>query len=651
MTCLLSHLILNLPADGSQLLECALDGYPMLTHLRTYETASEPLAAHNDLILFATTTQPEMLALARMDGATWTISSKVDDAVPQRVQAGFFTESHIVVFKYSVICIYGLDTFNKSSVYISPQLFINPKQVIDLEGGGYALFQVQPWVRGESGHSIIQLIARSGDNFLLCPLSTDDDTGLMTLDCSYAQMRYRSNVRWPWVRNLALTSSNSSCVFFSGNASPQNPRIVVCSIKEGQLGEPRTLWELPGPDCWDNGLYLSLDDVLGVMVVGTSQGNVWLVDLGLSGENSVFVNGKANIPRELQKNPIAALHSYLDLPTDRFPFPPRFNIRALRFDSQNVHILCIKVPETTCTNSNMVDILRKSPSTPKSGCCHVRWARGVAQSTKDPNPAASDHMMWTCRRLAGVTAHGLLEARWLGSHVDHGFNPNVKGCNGNTLKGSPEWCYFALDPIHVRWLPGNWTISSFLSELGQDHPPMLYSIGFDYDEYQFQEHFKKRYAVGREVGAIDTFGYGYDTEFHNVAEQFFVIFSHYNSPISILQRALKGHVIVFPAKPETLETQMNVEHFDMLNTTMGFDDFQSSPLVSLIKHQDQGMVYVHMFLIIRLWSGHGNACTESKVGIYRAQRRAWSLRVHLPPMKEIVALPLRGYHFRKKGYY
>ncbi|KAF8342174.1 uncharacterized protein EI90DRAFT_3011699 [Cantharellus anzutake] len=28
--------------------------------------------------------------------------------------------------------------------------------------------------------------------------------------------------------------------------------------------------------------------------------------------------------------------------------------------------------------------------------------RGVAQSTKDPNPAASDHMTWTCRRLAVV---------------------------------------------------------------------------------------------------------------------------------------------------------------------------------------------------------------------------------------------------------
>ncbi|KAF8335849.1 uncharacterized protein EI90DRAFT_266629 [Cantharellus anzutake] len=149
----------------------------------------------------------------------------------------------------------------------------------------------------------------------------DNDTGSMALTKSYVGYDWLG-VGWPWIRNLAIASSNRSCVFFSGNESPHNPRIVACSIEEDRLGEFQVLWELPGPDCWDCGLYLSFDDVLGIMTIGTSQGSVWLVDFGLLGENSVFINGKANIPRELQKNPILALRSYLELPTDNSLCPP-----------------------------------------------------------------------------------------------------------------------------------------------------------------------------------------------------------------------------------------------------------------------------------------------------------------------------------------
>ncbi|KAF8309319.1 uncharacterized protein EI90DRAFT_3025225 [Cantharellus anzutake] len=98
---------------------------------------------------------------------------------------------------------------------------------------------------------------------------------------------------------------------------------------------------------------------------------------------------------------------------------------VLRFDSQNVHILAFRFPRPRVqipTWWTFYGSHRAHPN-PVAATRPDKVSGGVAQSTKDPNPAASDHMMWTCRRLAGVTAHGLLEARWLGSHVDHGLNP------------------------------------------------------------------------------------------------------------------------------------------------------------------------------------------------------------------------------------
>ncbi|KAF8319821.1 uncharacterized protein EI90DRAFT_3081561 [Cantharellus anzutake] len=69
-------LILSYSNCRSQLLECALGNHSTLTHLMAYEAVSEPLAAHNDFILFATSLLPETLTLARMDGATYTLNSQ-----------------------------------------------------------------------------------------------------------------------------------------------------------------------------------------------------------------------------------------------------------------------------------------------------------------------------------------------------------------------------------------------------------------------------------------------------------------------------------------------------------------------------------------------------------------------------------------------
>ncbi|KAF8335850.1 uncharacterized protein EI90DRAFT_266109 [Cantharellus anzutake] len=69
-------------------------------------------------------------------------------------------------------------------------------------------------------------------------------------------------------------------------------------------------------------------------------------------------------------------------------------------------------------------------------------------------------------------------------------------------------------PSSVCWFPGNWTLSSFLSELrGEGLPPAVFFGDPDGDEETFEEHFRGWYTLGRLFGAVDTFGYGYDEVF------------------------------------------------------------------------------------------------------------------------------------------
>ncbi|KAF8331678.1 uncharacterized protein EI90DRAFT_3056929 [Cantharellus anzutake] len=61
------------------------------------------------------------------------------------------------------------------------------------------------------------------------------------------------------------------------------------------------------------------------------------------------------------------------------------------------------------------------------------------------------------------------------------------------------------NPSSTCWFPGNWTLSSFLSELRSEGlPPAIHLGDCDCDEDRFQQHFEWRYILGREVGAIDT---------------------------------------------------------------------------------------------------------------------------------------------------
>ncbi|KAF8340510.1 uncharacterized protein EI90DRAFT_2074398 [Cantharellus anzutake] len=279
-------LVLSSSLQKSYLVQCVLDKNPAFIPLRIYEGLSKPLAASGNLVLFADSTTPQTAVLASSEGVMCSLSLLVHDTAPQLAQSAVFCESNVFIFKSSAVCVYEHDMISDPSVYVAPNLCINPKHIIELKS---RLFQIQPWVGENLNHPTIHLVARDeGENFLLLQLKAHEDTGLMTLSRPTEEVPIRSV---PLAcRNLAMTSSCKACVFSTEDERHQTSTIVSCMLEGDRIGRPRILWQLPSSINWSAGVHLlAFDDVIGMMAVGTvepGQGNMWLVDFG--GGFSVF---------------------------------------------------------------------------------------------------------------------------------------------------------------------------------------------------------------------------------------------------------------------------------------------------------------------------------------------------------------------------
>ena len=126
--------------------------------------------------------------------------------------------------------------------------------------------------------------------------------------------------RWPWIANLCIGSTGRRAFWVSG-LSRKNAFLLGCSLDHRHVDSPvdeyftpstgadtdieemefaafynlwdvhrrhhsdavpdgRVLWRLPGDDeqCWDVCRQLAFDDAVGIAVLGTAQGHIWILD-------------------------------------------------------------------------------------------------------------------------------------------------------------------------------------------------------------------------------------------------------------------------------------------------------------------------------------------------------------------------------------
>jgi hypothetical protein len=116
----------------------------------------------------------------------------------------------------------------------------------------------------------------------------------------------------PWIANLCIGTTGRRALWVAGCLKRVNPFLLGCSLDRHTVNEGhadiesvdadgpdyvelwdsysdhhpdavpdgRVLWQLPGEDkaCWDICRQLAFDDAMGIAVLGTAQGHIWVLD-------------------------------------------------------------------------------------------------------------------------------------------------------------------------------------------------------------------------------------------------------------------------------------------------------------------------------------------------------------------------------------
>lgn len=138
----------------------------------------------------------------------------------------------------------------------------------------------------------VSIVVRSqGDRihrYSLDQFSSDYETKCdMSIDTRYHSTHDLD--AWCWITQLCPGSSGSRVVWMTGNSSHSaNTELASCTfdarpdatLNETETKKSQIIWRLPGGSCADVSHHMIFDDAVGIIVIATAQGHVWVVDYG-----------------------------------------------------------------------------------------------------------------------------------------------------------------------------------------------------------------------------------------------------------------------------------------------------------------------------------------------------------------------------------